>query len=457
MGVTRTLARYAAETKYEDLPKEVVEQVKLCTLNILGVVFGGYKTKIGKLHVKMAKEFGGGNPQATIIGDGSKVSVPLAAYANGSLGFALDYEDMIRYILHPGYISVSAGLAVGEEVNASGQDFITAIALAYEIAGRIGLSMQPTSERGSRVWGEQYTPFAAVVPAGKLLCLDEDQMDIAFGVTGTYATVPSVYKYFGIVKETRPMREVKMGWGWMCMAGVFGALSAKEGFRGGYGVLDGDEGFWIMEGSDRCDFEKMTEGLGRDYLIMETEFKVHPSIGWVHPIYESLKSLVEEYDIKHDDVEEVVVKGMMTDRLDDQNPAGPVDAMFSIPYTVATTILREKLGPGMYTEEKIADRKIQELLPRIKCEQDPEADRLWFENLWLIFSIKVTLKSGGNISTKVEWPKEKPPFGKKEVETKFRDLASLVVSADRVDEIMHCIDNLESLGSISQLTALLHE
>jgi hypothetical protein len=57
----------------------------------------------------------------------------------------------------------------------------------------------------------------------------------------------------------------------------------------------------------------------------------------------------------------------------------------------------------------------------------------------------------------VEWPKEKPPFGKKEVEKKFRDLASLVVPADQVEEIMHCVDNLESLDDISQLTALLHE
>jgi 2-methylcitrate dehydratase PrpD len=243
IGVTRTVARYVAKTKYKDLPKEVIEQAKVCTLNILGVALGGYKTKIGRLHMKMAKDFGGGRPESTIIGDGSKVSCPLAAYANGNLAFALDYEDIIRYIFHPGYISVSSAIAVGEKVKASGKDFITAIVLAYEVGGRIGISMQPTQERGSKVWGEQYTPFGAVVPAGKLLGLNEDQMDIAFGITGTYATVPSVYKYFGIVKDTRPMREAKMGWGWMCMAGVFGALSAKEGFRGGYGILDGEEGF----------------------------------------------------------------------------------------------------------------------------------------------------------------------------------------------------------------------
>jgi 2-methylcitrate dehydratase PrpD len=112
MGATRTLCRYAVNTRYEDLPSDVIEKAKLCILNILGVEFGGYKTRIGRLHVNMAKNIGGGRPEATIVGDGTKVSVPLAAYANGNLGFALDYEDMIRYILHAGYISAAAGLAV---------------------------------------------------------------------------------------------------------------------------------------------------------------------------------------------------------------------------------------------------------------------------------------------------------------------------------------------------------
>lgn len=457
MGVTRTLARYAVNARYEDLPKEVVEQVKICTLNILGVVFGGYKTRIGQLHINMAKDFGGGRPQATIIGDGTKVSVPLAAYANGSLGFALDYEDMIHYILHPGYISVAAGLAIGEKVHATGKDFITAITLAYEVGSRIGLSMQPTPERGSKVWGEQYTPFCSVVPAGKLLGLNEEQLDIAFGVTGTYATVPSAYKYFGIVDETRPMKEVKLGWGWMCMAGVFGALSAKAGFRGGCGILDGEEGFWIMEGSDRCDFNKMTEALGTKYYAMEAEFKVHPSIGWVHPVYEAIKQLVEKYDIKPDDIDQVVVSGMQTSRLDDYNPSGAVDAMFSLPYTVATTILREKLLPDMYSEEKIRSPEVQGLLKKIRCEPDPEADQLWYDNQWLVFTIEMALKGGKQIKQRVEWPKDKLPFGKKEVEQKFRDLASLVVSAERVERIVQTVERLETLGDISELADLLHE
>ena len=113
-------------------------------------------------------------------------------------------------------------------------------------------------------------------------------------------------------------------------------------------MLDGDEGFWVMAGSDRCDFDRMTRGLGSEYMILDTEFKLHPSIGWNHPPYTGTRRLVEEHGVKPEDVEKVIVKGMGVDRLADFDPAGMVDAMFSLPYTVATTILQEKLLPSSF-------------------------------------------------------------------------------------------------------------
>ena len=135
------------------------------------------------------------------------------------------------------------------------------------------------------MWGQQFHPFAAAATAGRLLRLSAEEMDVAFGVTATYATVPSVYKYFGPVEDTRPMREVKQGWGWVCMAGLMAAMSAERGFQGGLGALDGEFGFWSMAGSDRFEPERIVDGLGEDWLTREVEFKLHPSIGINHPAY----------------------------------------------------------------------------------------------------------------------------------------------------------------------------
>jgi 2-methylcitrate dehydratase MmgE/PrpD-like protein len=255
------LAAFAAGAELDRLPADVVETVRVATLNILAAASAapGHASagSTWSWRRRSAEAWTKRRSWATAPG----VSVPAAAYANASLGFGLDYEDMIPYIAHPGHATVASGLAVGERQRVSGRDFLAAVAAGSEVCARIALAVQPTPERGAEVWGEQYHTFAAAATAGRLLELDPDQMEIAFGVADTYTTVPSAYKYFGPVAETRPMREVKLGWGRNCMAGVVAALSAKRGFAGGYGVFDGRHGFWIMHGSDRCDFEGMVAGL----------------------------------------------------------------------------------------------------------------------------------------------------------------------------------------------------
>ncbi|NNM01365.1 MAG: MmgE/PrpD family protein, partial [Gammaproteobacteria bacterium] len=446
MSVTQQLVEFAVNTSYDDLPESVVDVVKLGNLNIIGTCLGGYQTRIGQMHVDIAREFGVAPAQATLIGDGSKVSIPFAAYANGNLGFALDYEDMIYYILHPGYITIAAALAVGEDLNVSGRDYIAAIALGYEVAGRIGVSMQPTAERGSQVWGEQYHPFASAVTAGRLLGLTVDEMNVAFGIAGTYASVPSVFKYFGPVEQTRPMREAKLGWGWQCMAGVMAAISAKKGFRGGHGILDGEHGFWIMAGSDRCDFDRMVAGLGRSWVTDDTEYKIHPSIGWNHAAFWAAHRLVEEHDIKAADVQGVHIKSFMAGSLADTAPSGPVDAMFSLPYTVCSTLMREPLVPELYSDEKLQDPELRRLLSVTECEHDTAADHYLFDEQRMCQTVTLKLANGTTVSKALEFPRDKPDYGRAQIENKFHDLSSGVLSEEKRAGLIEVIDRLETLA-----------
>ena len=455
MSVTQQLVEFAVNTGYEDLPEDVREVIRLAHTNILATCLGGYQTRIGKLHIDIAKEFGGGQTQASIIGDGAKVSVPFAAYANGNLGFALDYEDMIYYILHPGYITIAAALAVGEHVGASGKDVIAAVALGFEVAGRIGVSMQPTAERGSQVWGEQYHPFAAAVTAGKLLGLNAEEMNVAFGVAGTYASVPSVFKYFGVVSESRPMREVKLGWGWQAMAGVMAAISAKKGFHGGHGILDGERGFWIMAGSDRCDFDRMVDGLGEQWVTRDTEYKIHPSIGWNHAAFWATRQLVEENDIQAGQVSDVHIVSFMSNQIDDTNPAGPVDAMFSLPYTVCSTIMGEPLTPELYSDEKLADPGLKRLLSLTHVDHDPEADVLLFDKQFMRQSVAITLSDGRRFERQIEFPRDKPEYGKAQIEKKMDDLAGGVLDVAKITALKQACATLEEASNLDELVSLL--
>jgi 2-methylcitrate dehydratase PrpD len=455
MGVTRDLVRFVAAATYDDLSSDAISATKGAILNILGNCVAGNRTRIGKLHVEMAKDMGGGRTQATIIGDGARVSVPLAAFANGNLAFALDYEDTLRYVTHPGFITVSAGLAVGEQIGASGRDFILAVALGYEIVARIGLPMQPTPARGKLVWGEQYHPFAGTVTAGKLLGLDAERLDVAFGIAGTYAPVPSAYKYFGVVAETRPMREVKLGWGWMSMAGTLAALSAYRGFGGGHGILDGEQGFYVMAGSDRCDFERMTRGLGQGWMVVDTEFKIYPSIARNHPPYLAVRTLVDQHRISPGDVVRIVVRGAQMRLVADFNPQSAVDAQFSLPFAVVMAVLRTPLGPEMFADERLADPTVRGLLTKIELDHDPAADALFFNEQRHLFSVRIDLTSGRSVQKDIEFPRDQPRFRWPELEQKFRALCAGMLPATQIDRALEMVDRLDRLDDLGALVCLL--
>ena len=453
--VTRRLATYAATTRYRQLPSEVVAATKVAVLNILAAALGGAQTRLGQLHTALAREIGGGVRQSTLIGSGVRVSRPIAAYANGSLAFALDYEDVCQYVIHAGPIVVPASLAIGEAQHASGQHFIASIVMGYEVGTRIGWAMQPTPERGAHVWGQQYTPFAACTAAGNLLRLSPLEMDAAFGVAGTYAPVPSAYKYFGIVEDTRPMREAKLGWGWMSMAGVMGALSAQAGFRGGHGILDGKEGFWIMAGSDRCDFAKMTQGLGSEWLILGTDYKLHPSIAWSHPPFVALTQLLREHHLTPARIARVRVWSVGVDRIADYAPQGAVDAQFSLPYAIATTLLGEPLTPALYAENTLKSARVRAMLKRVECLPDPAMDRAWFQHNSMRSRVEIELTDGRRLEASATFPGDKPPYGREQVIDKLRAMAQGIMSDAQIAKIVATVDRLEQLPDVAVLARML--
>ena len=242
----------------------------------------------------------------------------------------------------------------------------------------------------------------------------------------------------------------------MSLSGVFGALSAAEGFKGGHGILDGDEGFWVMAGSDRCDFDVMTKDLGITHYIEDTMYKVHPSIAWNHPPFVALQALQVEHGFSADDIDQIIIKGLGAARIADYAPSGEVDAMFSLPYTVALTVLGDPLLPAMYSDERRQSESVQALLKRIRIEESNEADLAWFNEHRMCDEVTVILKNGRKLYRDVEFPRDKPEIGWAQLEQKFRDLAQPYLSSARIDNALAVVDKLEDCSDIAQLVSLLH-
>ncbi len=137
MKVTETLARYAVETSYSSIPKEVIHQAKRCFLDLTGCALGGSKQPLTRILLKTVKDLGG-KPQATIWGHGYKTSVMNAALVNGAMSHALDFDDVNEdAVLHPSCVQVPVAFAVAEQMPAvRGRDLIAAVALA-PVTGRM--------------------------------------------------------------------------------------------------------------------------------------------------------------------------------------------------------------------------------------------------------------------------------------------------------------------------------
>ena len=461
MSATRTLASYLSKIKYDDLPAEVVEKAKLAILDTLGNMIGAYPLSLSRTFLDLAKDLGGGREDATLIGDGTKVSVPLAAFGNGALASMLDYNDAYRNesgrsTAVPGALAVTGALVAGEARGISGKDLICSTVAGYECVARIVQSMDMTLEQEQRVKGQTVSVFAAAGGAGRALGLDEDQFLSALGMAGIYTPVPAGHKYLSH-EGLSPRRDIKQGWAWMCMTGAFAAVSARKGLKmlQHNNILDGDKGLWRMLGMDSFKEEALIVGLGQTYHIPQFRTKLNPGLATSHTAIAGVRALVKDHGIDVGDIEGIEVctfKGECIG-LDDKEPHGLIEMEFSIPYQVSAALLAGDGGPNWYSEETAKSPAVTDMIRRVSVTFDPECERIFQETHLRMTKVNLLTKAGHRYSTRVD--RQGHGRSADEVRDKFMATTSQVIDLGRATEIGAAIENLEAVGNISQLIGLL--
>jgi len=456
--VTKELATYALETEFEDYPPHVIDRAKVLILDSLGCMFGGCHTKLGQAILDPIKSMGG-SQEATIVGGGVKVPTIQAAFVNGTTANALDYDDTLLGIGHPGASIIPSALAMGEWKNASGRDVLNAILIGYDVGDRIGLAIQPTYERLQKVWGVgTWQTFSSVVAAAKVLNFNLDQTLNAYGVAGATAPLPNTQKW-GWALEERPIHWVKEPTGWPAWTGTTAAVLAGHGFIGNKYILDGENGFWIMAGSDQCDYDRMTRGLGTEYEVINSiAIKPYSCCRWQHAALDCVKQLKERHGLEAEDVKEVVIHSfswVCTHEL--YGPADMVDAQFCIPYTTTMVLLGLHPGPAWYTDENLESQAILDLSRKVRVELDSELDKAYFDRDQLSARVEVTTRAGQTFEEYVEIPRGDPrnPLSDREVEDKFRNQALYSLKEEEVEKAIEVIADFENLDSVSDLMSLL--
>ena len=459
MSYTETLANYCLNLKYEDLPEEVIEHAKKLTIHTINAALASYVTKQGKEAVALAKEFGGVKDEATIIGDGSKVSCVQAAFANGSLADIVEWEDC-TWTGHAAAGAIPVALAVGEKVKASGKDFLSAIVAAYEGYQRIASAVQPSKERWNKHgWGlTTWQVFAGLFPAARFLKLSQEQMNQAIGVAATlchivcrktYHSYSTVYHYHH---------------GTTCRDAIVAASIAKSGISNLYDVLDGDDGYWLSI-TDQCKWEWFTKDLGKEYFILETLMKHWPTNLWIQAPLDALDAIVKENKIKPGDVAEMIISPGFDRRMSYRREGlrGNLEAQFSIPFSLATFLFEPKPSPYWYEDDRLARPEILELAGKVRAEgptiQIYDALQKFWAGSFPEVTITVVTNDGRKLSKTVQFPKghARNKMSREELTERFEMGASYVLNQDRIKKASEMIWKLEEVDDVSKLADLLHK
>ncbi|MBI2907714.1 MAG: MmgE/PrpD family protein [Chloroflexi bacterium] len=457
---TRALARFVVETKYEDLPPEVVHEAKRLILDIIGNTLGGGGTELGVIALKYLRMLGGA-PECTILSTGEKTSVLNAAYANSRIGDALDATDMILNSAHVGTPVVSSALAFGERSGATGKDLITAVALGFEVGARLAICVAtPLMVSGQDVHRNRMPlfEFGSCSAAAKIMGLDEDRMVYAYGFTGANASLMATRWTEAAVLPLTKYGDA----GLQASEGGMGALMAQCGITTYDGILDGDHGLWKFRDTGACDFNIMVGDLGKKWYLPENSYKPWTSLRWTHHGLTILTKLVSENDIKAEDIERILVKTAprgASGRFANKNPIGMVSCEFNQPHAMAMGALGIKRGPLWYAPETMNDPRVRALRDKVDVAVEPRAVEC---KSWPLedqirkrpTSVAITAK-GKTFEGYTEYAKGDPwspetYFTDEDIQAKFRDLASAAHIAstswrDRMEEIIATVMRLDQV------------
>lgn len=365
----QVLAGFIARIDAADIPDPVLEAAKLHVLDTLGCGIAAHALGEARYAGAAAAELDGTGP-ATVIGASGGLPPPDAAFVNGTLCHALDFDDT-----HPGSIvHVSAGvvpaaLAAGQQHDSSGRDVLAAVVAGNETSIRVGTAA------GGAFHARGFHPtgvcgvFGATAAAARLRGLDSERTVHALGLAGSMAS--GLLEFLADGSETKRLHP-----GWAAQAGLAAARLAAHGATGPATVFEGRFGLYnaYLRGAD-ADLAGQVGDLGVRWETPEIAFKPYPACHYVHAPVDSLAQLLREHELGPDEIESIVAisdatgESLVLHPLEDKlRPRTVYDAKFSLPYCLAALVVNGQVDVTSFTKDAIADPRVLAVAARVTYE-----------------------------------------------------------------------------------------
>jgi 2-methylcitrate dehydratase PrpD len=446
--VTDILAQFVADTNYSSISAKALANAKLHILDTFGAALAAVSTPVALIALDYCKRLGG-EPQALIWGTDSRTSIPVAAFANGLLAHALDYDDWDAFIHagHPTSMVAAAALSLAANIDAPGKDFLKAYVLGIEVLTQIAAAAPNLQERGfhsTPVWGS----IGATIACASLVGLEPARIKAAIGITASAAS--GIHRQQGSM--VKPFHA-----GNAARNGIEAVLLAQKGFTADSAIIEAPRGFCeTFFGAGTCDYDKMVDGIGRPYFLESPGLglKLYPCSAPQFLAADAALHIKHEHNLSYGDVAkiEVSLPPLRYQRHYHPEVKTGLRGKFAINYVVALCILDGKLEIETFTDAKVSDPQIQEALKKVQVivdESIPEPGPYC--------PVTVELKDGNRYCHTATIAKGHPenPLTEKEVLDKFRSNARHTVSDKQAEALIGASQTLETIASVRELARLL--
>jgi 2-methylcitrate dehydratase PrpD len=460
--VTDYVAGFIANTRYEDIPEDVLDLARKSILDGLGLALCGSAAKSGEIVRQYIKSLGftaGAADSATVIGSAIKAPVRFAAFANAVGIHADDYDDTqlavaenrtYGLLTHPTAPVLSAALAFAETRSLPGKELLLAYNIGVEVECKIAEAISPRHyEEGFHSTGTMGV-FGSAAAMAKVKGFDLPQVLTTLGIAASEGA--GLRENFGTM--TKPFHAGKAA-----ENGVVAADFAGLGWTATHQVLEAPRGFFQAAGGG-YDASAIVGKLGRPWTFISpgVSIKPFPSGSLTHPGMTELQRLISQHKITADQVEllEVGTNKNMPNTLIHHQPKDNLQAKFSMEFCMAVLLLYGKAGLSEFTDEVVNRPAVQQMIARVKFGVDPVAEAAGYNKMTTI--LKLHLKDGGVIGGRADFAKGSPaiPMSYDDVAAKFLDCAAFAKwPASKAKSVVEMTHALQQVSDVRKLTALL--
>ena len=452
-SISDVLADFVANLKAQQIPAPVRERARHLILDAVGIAHASTHYEFAHRSLSAMSELSGGAGDTPVIGLAAKLSMRDAMLMNGILIHGLDYDDThAQGVIHATASTFPCAMGAAAKAGVDGDTLLTAYVAGMEVGARLAsvarggfhqVGFHPTGLIGA---------FACTLVVGRLFGLSAAQLTMAQGIALSVASGSMEFLQEGAwTKRMHP--------GWAAVAGVTAATLARHGFKGPAHAYEGRFGVfnsYLGPLAHDCDLSLATAGLGEIWEVANVTVKPLPACHFTPACTDAAAILRERHGIVATDIRSVralvpaeVVMTVCEPVATKKRPQNSYDAQFSVPYTVATALLKGGFGLADLEESALHDEQVLALANKVEYAVDPDSPFPRYYSGEVI----VTLNDGRELRHREQMNRgaAERPIVNVDVERKFIENMQLVTTPARATQVRDLVLGIDHTTAAADL------